>query len=113
VTEAGLLDPDDDDPLLNDKANNNFNSTNESEANELKQKEAETQQEIPANLTPGVLTLPGIKEALFRRAGVAPIEKKEEDDSADGCHAERYSGPGRNPGDGERKLYLHLYQQSL
>jgi hypothetical protein len=33
-------------------------------------------------LTPELLALPGIKEALLRRAGIATIEKKEEDDSA-------------------------------
>jgi hypothetical protein len=82
LIEAGLLDPEDDDPWLNDTANNNSNNTNESGANESNQKEAEKQQEIPANLTPEVLTLPGIKEALFRRAGVTPIEKKEGDNNA-------------------------------
>jgi ATP-dependent RNA helicase DDX46/PRP5 len=81
LIEAGLLDPEDDEPLLNDTANNNNNSnTNESGVNESKQ-EAETQLEIPANLTPELLALPGMKEALLRRAGIAPIEKKEEDDS--------------------------------
>jgi ATP-dependent RNA helicase DDX46/PRP5 len=75
-------DPEDDDPLLNDTANNNNNNTNENGANESKQKEAETQQEIPANLALELLALPGMKEALLRRAGIALIEKKQEDDSA-------------------------------
>jgi ATP-dependent RNA helicase DDX46/PRP5 len=157
LIEAGLLDPEDDDPLPNDTANSKSSNTNESGANESKKKEAETQLEIPANLTPELLALPGMKEALLRRAGIAPIEKKEEDDSAlndpslgkpvqmapnhylqeleinDYPREARwkvtqrettsrlqdefrtavtlkgsYFGPGRSPGDGERKLYLHL-----
>jgi hypothetical protein len=63
-------------------ANNNSNNANESGANESKQKEAEIQQKIPASLTPELLALPALKEALFRRAATTPIEKKEEDDSA-------------------------------
>jgi ATP-dependent RNA helicase DDX46/PRP5 len=157
LIEAGLLDPEDDEPLLNDTANKTSNNTNENGANESKKKEAETQLEIPANLTPELLALPGMKEALLRRAGIAPIEKKEEDDSVlndpslgkpvqmapnhylqeleinDYPREARwkvtqrettsrlqdefrtavtlkgtYFGPGRTPGDGERKLYLHL-----
>jgi hypothetical protein len=55
--EAGLLDPEDDKPLLKSTANNSSNNTNESGANESKQKEVETQQEIPAKLTPELLAL--------------------------------------------------------
>jgi ATP-dependent RNA helicase DDX46/PRP5 len=158
LIEAGLLDPEDDDPLTNDTANTTKNNnTNENGASESKQNEAEKQLEIPANLTPELLALPGMKEALLRRAGIAPIVKKEEEDSAlndpslgkpvqmapnhylqeleinDYPREARwkvtqrettgrlqdefrtavtlkgsYFGPGRTPGDGERKLYLHL-----
>jgi ATP-dependent RNA helicase DDX46/PRP5 len=82
LIEAGLLDLEDDDPLPNNTANSKGSNTNESRANESKKKEAETQLEIPANLTPELLALPGMKEALLRRAGITPIKKKEEDDSA-------------------------------
>lgn len=158
LIEAGLLDPEDDDPLLNETASkNNKNKTNDNGTNESKQNEATTQIEIPANLTPELLALPGMKEALLRRAGIAPAEKKEDDDSAlndpslgkpvqmapnhylqeleinDYPREARwkvtqrettsrlqdefrtavtlkgsYFGPGRTPGDGERRLYLHL-----
>jgi ATP-dependent RNA helicase DDX46/PRP5 len=76
LIEAGLLDPEDDDPLPNDTANSKGSNTNESGANESNIKEAETQLEIPANLTPELMALPGMKEALLRRAGISPHRKE-------------------------------------
>ena len=165
LIEAGLLDPDEDDPLLNElssaadkKAEGNGNKP----SGDDKKKEAEKAKtvEIPDNLTPELLALPGMKEALLRKAGIVPTATEEsiaaaaaeEDDPSMG-HPVRsgdnhwvqefeindyprearwkvtqkdttsrmqdefrtavtlkgsYFPPGKEPGPGERKIYLHL-----
>lgn len=65
LIEAGLLDPDEEDPLLA-----------ETEKAATKKEEdmvsGTPTVEIPEHLTPEILALPGMKEALLRRAGINP-----------------------------------------
>jgi ATP-dependent RNA helicase DDX46/PRP5 len=158
LIDAGLLDPDEEDPLLTEltKSTKKEDTTN-SETNAAKKKPAEKQLDIPENLTPELLALPGMKEALLRKAGIAPAEdaanqgeetpdpsmgvpvrlgdnhwlqeleindyprearwKVTQRDTTSRLQDEfrtavtlkgSYFGPGREPGEGERRLYLHL-----
>lgn len=146
LIEAGLLDPDDDEfragePIAKKKG----------PPQEASEKE---QVEIPEFLTPELLALPGMKEALLRKAGIVPASdtKEEEGESATGGPVKlgdshwlqefdindyprearwkvtqretssrlqdefrtavtlkgSYFPPGKEPGPGERRLYLHL-----
>jgi ATP-dependent RNA helicase DDX46/PRP5 len=154
LIEAGLLDPDDGDPLVAESTSRAENKQTETKG---KRKQLEKQLEIPENLTPELLALPGMKEALLRKAGIVPVDDVNalDDEVADpslgypirlgdshwlqeleindyprearwkatqkdttsrlqddfrtavtlkGSHFE----PGREPGEGERRLYLHL-----
>lgn len=156
LIEAGLLDPEDEDPLMPESNDVRLNKT-EGEQGEVKigdSKSAERKDlEIPENLTPELLALPGMKEALLRKAGILPAEDGESDEKAyvgapmrlgddhwlqefeinDYPREARwkvtqkdttsrlqdefrtavtlkgsYFAPGRDPKDGERRLYLHL-----
>ena len=161
LIEAGLLDPDEEDPLLNElsgavkKADGGEKPAADDKRNKKVTDKPETVQ-IPDNLTPELLALPGMKEALLRKAGIVPTttteeSKAEEDDrlmgrpvrSGPGWVQEfeindyprearwkvtqkdttsrmqdefrtavtlkgTYFPPGREPGPGERKIYLHL-----
>jgi len=80
LIEAGLLDPEDDDPMLNDAATKINGSENNGK--ESKPREEDKPMEIPANLTPELLALPGMKEALLRKAGILPTAAEKEDDNA-------------------------------
>jgi ATP-dependent RNA helicase DDX46/PRP5 len=155
LIEAGLLDPDDEDPTLAtevddggkrepDKSKTTANATN-------------VGLNIPETLTPEILALPGMKEALLRRAGITPTadqvaKAQEENDLSLGKPVKTsdnhwvqefeindyprearwkvtqkettsrlqdefrtavtmkgsYFPPGKEPGPGERKIYLHL-----
>lgn len=70
LIDAGLLDPDDEDPLLSndDKGSKQKADDKVSSQNGL---------EIPDHLTPEILALPGMKEALLRRAGITPSDAVE------------------------------------
>lgn len=157
LIEAGLLDPDEEDPLLAELKTRVEKKEKEA-AGELKEakKSVEKQLEIPENLTPELLALPGMKEALLRKAGIVPAQEKpaadEKPDPSMGYPIRvsdshwlqeleindyprearwkvtqkdttsrlqdefrtavtlkgSYFEPGREPRDGERRLYLHL-----
>ena len=79
LIEAGLLDPDDEDPLL-DK-NNNMDDSHNNENGEGKtsnSSDADKALELHAKLTPELLALPGMKDAILRRAGI--VKEAEEND---------------------------------
>jgi ATP-dependent RNA helicase DDX46/PRP5 len=158
LIEAGLLDPDEDDPLLVDM---NGSSKKDAEADAIAQAlgkdertnsertEADKTLDLQTKLTPELLALPGMKDAILRRAGIV---KEADDDPSLGRPVQmgnnhfvqefdindyprearwkvtqkettsrlqdefqtavtlkgEFFGPGRTPGEGERKLYLHL-----
>lgn len=81
LIEAGLLDPDDEDPLLAEMKNKNTQiekpTTSSSTEQTKSKKDSNPQIEIPQNLTPELLALPGMKEALLRKAGI--VSDKEDD----------------------------------
>lgn len=161
MIEAGLLDPDEEDPMVEEEANKrksaNDNDNSPSGKASAKEKKAAEADSVLANLdtklTPELLALPGMKDALLRKAGIMkePDESAKNDPSLG--HAVQmsnshfvqefeineyprearwkvtqrettgrlqdefqtavtlkgeYFGPGRTPGEGERKLYLHL-----
>jgi ATP-dependent RNA helicase DDX46/PRP5 len=88
LIEAGLLDPDDEDPLLMTDLNA-ANVKNEVGAEGGKDTEknktsstniaagATSGFQIPETLTPEILALPGMKEALLRKAGIVPTADQE------------------------------------
>ena len=76
LIEAGLIDPDDEDPLVS----NDHSGTIKKEDEKVS---AQSAIEIPDHLTPEILALPGMKEALLRRAGIAPTNEPVEGDTND------------------------------
>jgi ATP-dependent RNA helicase DDX46/PRP5 len=153
LIEAGLLDPEDEDQLLVDSSNIDLDpgSSNGGGKDEKKAAESEADKalDLQTKLTPELLALPGMKDAILRRAGIV---KETDDDPSLGHPVQmganhfvqefeindyprearwkvtqkettsrlqdefqtavtlkgEYFGQGRQPGDGERKLYLHL-----
>jgi len=73
LIEAGLLDPDEEDPTLDESLAKARANTDADGIKEQKQKDKpkEPTIEIPENLTPELLALPGMKDALLRKAGIA------------------------------------------
>ena len=71
LIEAGLLDPDDEDPLLSKDSNTAGKDDDKKKAS------GTASIDIPEHLTPEILALPGMKEALLRRAGINPTENNE------------------------------------
>lgn len=172
LIEAGLLDPDDEDPqqllLLEgagpDKPKASKGGESSEDANTSKDtggaasasSSLEQLIEIPENLTPEILALPGMKEALLRKAGIVPAEDAAKQQPTEESALGRavmlsnshwlqefeindyprearwkvtqrettsrlqdefrtavtlkgsYYPPGKSPGPGERRLYLHL-----
>ena len=72
LIEAGLLDPDDEDPLLTETKAKTEKKLKEATITETASKTTGKQIEIPENLTPELLALPGMKEALLLKAGIVP-----------------------------------------
>lgn len=157
LIEAGLLDPDDEDPLAeiteNGKKETDLDAIasalNGNEDKKAEPSEAEKALDLQTKLTPELLALPGMKDAILRRAGIV---KETDDDPSLGHPVQMgtnhfvqefeindyprearwkvtqkettsrlqdefqtavtlkgsYFGSGRTPGEGERKLYLHL-----
>lgn len=153
LIEAGLLDPDDEDPAMSDAKRNDSDTMGGASSSDADKKavesEAEKALDLQTKLTPELLALPGMKDAILRRAGII---KEPEDDAALGRPVQmgvnhfvqefeindyprearwkvtqkettsrlqdefqtavtlkgEYFGPGRVPGAGERRLYLHL-----
>ncbi len=83
LIEAGLLDPEDEDPLMSEMSDVIFNRTEveqgKGKTGEMKLSEKKDI-EIPDNLTPELLALPGMKEALLRKAGILPAEDADSSD---------------------------------
>jgi ATP-dependent RNA helicase DDX46/PRP5 len=88
LIEAGLLDPDDEDPLAPDASGKgNKESDLDAIANSLggggdeskktEASEAEKALDLQTKLTPALLALPGMKDAILRRAGI--VKETEED----------------------------------
>lgn len=70
LIEAGLLDPDDEDPHTDVNPNPNKENGDSSDADKAL--------ELHAKLTPQLLALPGMKDAILRRAGI--VKEAEEND---------------------------------
>ena len=153
LIEAGLLDPDDEDTDLPSQSV----ATAEPTKKEVDRKEKQTESglEIPKNLTPELLALPGMKEALLRKAGIVSSSEGEKPQKGEMSMGQplrqsdnhwlqdfdindyprearwkvtqkettsrmqeefrtavtlkgSYLPPGKEPGPGERRLYLHL-----
>lgn len=79
LIEAGLLDPDEEDNIF-DKNNDTGNLPNSDNAqmNASNSSDAEKALELHAKLTPELLALPGMKDAILRRAGI--VKEAEEND---------------------------------
>jgi ATP-dependent RNA helicase DDX46/PRP5 len=167
LIEAGLLDPDDEDPLmatsseqqkeseLDVMAAGAFNGGNTaSQKDEMKEEssEAEKALDLQTKLTPALLALPGMKDAILRRAGIVKESSTDDIEPSLGHSVQmgtnhfvqefeindyprearwkvtqkdttsrlqdefqtaitlkgEYFASNRTPGEGERKLYLHL-----
>ena len=79
LIEAGLLDPDDEDPLLNKNNGTDDSPNNENgEGKASNSSDADKALELHAKLTPELLALPGMKDAILRRAGI--VKEAEEND---------------------------------
>jgi ATP-dependent RNA helicase DDX46/PRP5 len=83
LIEAGLLDPDKEDPLLQTELDGGFGTGNTRSRRDGATKGQNAGIEIPKNLTPELLALPGMKEALLRKAGihVADSESKMQEEN--------------------------------
>lgn len=91
LIEAGLLDPDEEDTLLMAEANaqsgksdggkGGDSSKNDTDKEKSKETAAGSSSQsnlpIPETLTPELLALPGMKEALLRRAGIVPTSEQQ------------------------------------
>jgi ATP-dependent RNA helicase DDX46/PRP5 len=156
LIEAGMLDPDEEDPHLEEQ----MLLQKSENRDERVTKKGEPDMEIPVNLTPELLALPGMKEALLRKAGIMTNTTELSSLSVDGMNQDPSLGrpvmmseghwlqefeindyprearwkvtqrettsrlqdefrtavtlkgsfyaAGKEPADGERKLYLHL-----
>ena len=81
LIEAGLLDPDDEEPLAEDSMDFETAgmSSNDAGGSANAPSEAEKTLELQTKLTPELLALPGMKDAILRRAGI--IKEPEDDPS--------------------------------
>ncbi|KAL3921665.1 MAG: hypothetical protein SGILL_002630 [Bacillariaceae sp.] len=75
LIEAGVLDPEDEDPLEESGVKDMDADTTAADGG--KKSEAEKTLDLQTKLTPELLALPGMKDAILRRAGIV---KEEEDD---------------------------------
>lgn len=75
LIEAGLLDPDDEDPHTDMNPNPNMEN---GEGKTSDSSDADKALELHAKLTPQLLALPGMKDAILRRAGI--VKEAEEND---------------------------------
>jgi ATP-dependent RNA helicase DDX46/PRP5 len=72
LIEAGILDPEEEDPTLDVVSKRPKSDNVEKDSKSVK--DSVPQIKIPENLTPELLALPGMKEALLRTAGIVPTE---------------------------------------
>jgi len=77
LIEAGLLDPEDEDPLF-DKNNDDNTNKEDGDGKASESSDAEKALELHAKLTPELLALPGMKDAILRRAGI--VKDSEDND---------------------------------
>lgn len=75
LIEAGLMDAEEEDPIL---------AAAEKKMESEKKKEDTGKFVVPDNLTPEQLALPGMKEALMRKAGIIPASSDESTDNGSG-----------------------------
>jgi ATP-dependent RNA helicase DDX46/PRP5 len=79
LIEAGLLDPDDEDPILDQNHDRDDSRNNETvEGKSSNSSDADKALDLHAKLTPELLALPGMKDAILRRAGI--VKEAEEND---------------------------------
>jgi ATP-dependent RNA helicase DDX46/PRP5 len=79
LIEAGLLDPDDEDPILDQNHDRDDSRNNENvEGKSSNSSDADKALDLHAKLTPELLALPGMKDAILRRAGI--VKEAEEND---------------------------------
>lgn len=84
LIEAGLLDPDEMDPLLGDGSKNDADVAGimkdmADDDNKAGESEAEKALDLQTKLTPELLALPGMKDAILRRVGI--VKEADEDPS--------------------------------
>jgi ATP-dependent RNA helicase DDX46/PRP5 len=82
LIEAGLLDPDDEEPVVDDLTDLDIAPTSsnvETGGATSSHSEAEKTLELQTKLTPELLALPGMKDAILRRAGI--IKEPDDDPS--------------------------------
>jgi ATP-dependent RNA helicase DDX46/PRP5 len=82
LIEAGLLDPDEEDPTLKDNGDGNDMELDDTPNNDdgtrkSTKSDAEKTLDLQTKLTPELLALPGMKDAILKRAGIV---KETEDD---------------------------------
>ena len=90
LIEAGLLDPDEEDTLLMAEVNAQSGKSDSGKGGDLSKKDTDKDKSmattaagstsnlpIPETLTPELLALPGMKEALLRRAGIVPTSEQQ------------------------------------
>lgn len=78
LIEQGLLDPDDEDPFLAEASAIKpivISPKTNAVAGDQENKNVVATDEIPENLTPELLALPGMKERLLRKAGILPTDE--------------------------------------
>lgn len=79
LIEAGLLDPDDEDSRFDKNSDVGDNPNKENgQGKTLESSDADKALELHAKLTPELLALPGMKDAILRRAGI--VKEIEEND---------------------------------
>lgn len=72
LIEAGMIDPDEEDPLLGIGVEENIERNNnaEDQSDSVVAPTEKANQAFPVNLTADLLALPGMKEAMMRKAGI-------------------------------------------
>jgi ATP-dependent RNA helicase DDX46/PRP5 len=84
LIEAGLIDPDDEDPGLDTPKNDSGGNDNEGFSwtkGNGDEKDDDDEIEVPDVLTPELLALPGMKQAILKKAGIIQEASNENADS--------------------------------
>jgi ATP-dependent RNA helicase DDX46/PRP5 len=83
LIEAGLIDPDDEDPTLDAPKNdtNGNEHTDTSARTKTAEVKDEDEIEVPDILTPELLALPGMKQAILKKAGIIQESSNDADSS--------------------------------
>jgi len=84
LIEAGLLDPDDEDSMALDPSNSGFENTDQDENSGMKvlgttsdsiEDKLNDEIQVPEKLTPELLALPGMKQAILKKVGIIQSSK--------------------------------------